>query len=125
MWRCSHVDWINVDVNMYAPHIEWMLTVNPGLAGVVAFDTEIAEPDRDGGSLRYRGVDIRELAGHVSFAEVWGLLADGEFGRGLPPAEPFPLPVHSGDIRVDVQAGLAMLAPIWGYQPLLDIADDP
>src|ERR1700760_1426456 len=73
MWRCSHVDWINVDVNMYAPHIEWMLTVNPGLAGVVAFDTEIAEPDRDGGSLRYRGVDVRELAGRVSFGDVGGV----------------------------------------------------
>lgn len=41
----------------------------------------------------------------------------------LPPAEPFPLPIHSGDVRVDVQAGLAMLAPIWGYAPLLDIDD--
>lgn len=78
-----------------------MLSVSPGLAGVVAFDTEIAEPDRDGGVLRYRGVDIRELAGTVSYADVWGLLADGDFADGLPPAEPFPLPVHSGDIRVN------------------------
>ena len=31
----------------------------PGLEGVVAFHTEIAEPDRDGGALRYRGVDIK------------------------------------------------------------------
>ena len=98
-----------------------MLTVNPGLAGVVAFDTEIAEPDRDGGSLRYRGVDIRELAGRVSFADVWGLLADGDFGRRLPAAEPFPIPVHSGDIRVDVQAAVSMLAPYWGLRPLIDI----
>ena len=29
-----------------------------GLEGVVAFTTEIAQPDRDGGALRYRGVDI-------------------------------------------------------------------
>ena len=98
-----------------------MLTVNPGLAGVVAFDTEIAEPDRDGGSLRYRGVDIRSLAGRVSFGDVWGLLADGDFRRGLPPAEPFPVPVHSGDIRVDVQAAVSMLAPYWGLRPLIDI----
>ena len=35
----------------------------PGLEGVVAFETEIAEPDKDGGSLRYRGVDIEELVG--------------------------------------------------------------
>jgi citrate synthase len=96
----------------------------PGLEGVVAFRTEIAEPDRDGGALRYRGVDIEDLAGNVTFGDVWGLLVDGRFGRGLPPAEPFPLPVHTGDVRVDVQAALAMLAPIWGYRPLLDISDD-
>ncbi|PPK70494.1 citrate synthase 2 [Actinokineospora auranticolor] len=96
----------------------------PGLEGVIAFRTEIAEPDRDGGALRYRGVDIEDLAGKVTFGDVWSLLVDGRFGRGLPPAEPFPLPVHSGDVRVDVQAGLAMLAPIWGYRPLLDITDE-
>ena len=39
------------------------------------------------------------------------LLVDGKLRPGLPPAEPFPIPVHSGDIRVDVQAALAMLAP--------------
>lgn len=96
----------------------------PGLEGVVAFKTEIAEPDRDGGALRYRGVDIEDLAGKVTFGDVWGLLVDSRFGHGLPPAEPFPLPVHTGDVRVDVQAALAMLAPIWGYRPLLDITDD-
>jgi citrate synthase len=95
----------------------------PGLEGVVAFETEIAEPDRDGGALRYRGVNIEDLAGKVTFGDVWALLVDGRFGRGLPPAEPFPLPVHTGDVRVDVQAALAMVAPIWGYQPLLDITD--
>jgi citrate synthase len=100
-----------------------MLSVSPGLAGVVAFDTEIAEPDRDGGVLRYRGVDIRELAGAVSFSDVWGLLADGDFTDGLPRAEPFPLPVHSGDIRVDVQAAVSMVAPYWGLRPLIDIDD--
>lgn len=94
----------------------------PGLEGVVAFHTEIAEPDRDGGALRYRGVDIEDLVGHVTFGDVWALLTDGRFGHGLPPAEPFPLPVHTGDVRVDVQAALAMLAPIWGYRPLLDIS---
>jgi citrate synthase len=96
----------------------------PGLEGVVAFRTEIAEPDRDGGALRYRGVNIEDLVGKVTFGDVWALLVDGRFGRGLPPAEPFPIPVHTGDVRVDVQAALAMLAPIWGYQPLLDVGDD-
>lgn len=96
----------------------------PGLEGVVAFHTEIAEPDRDGGALRYRGVDIEKLAGHVTFGNVWALLVDGRFGHGLPPAEPFLLPVHTGDARVDVQAALAMLAPIWAYRPLLDTSDE-
>jgi len=94
----------------------------PGLAGVTAFTTEIAEPDRDGGALRYRGVDIEDLVSEkVEFGDVWALLVDGEFGDALPPAEPFELPVHTPDVRVDVQAGLAMLAPIWRYRPLLDI----
>ena len=96
----------------------------PGLEGVVAFETEIAEPDKEGGSLRYRGVDIEDLVGQVSFGNVWGLLVDNEFNPGLPPAEPFPLPVHSGDVRVDVQSALAMLAPAWGFRQLLDIEPD-
>src|SRR6478735_213058 len=96
----------------------------PGLEGVVAFETEIAEPDKEGGALRYRGVDIEDLVGHVSFGNVWGLLVDGAFNPGLPPAEPFPIPVHSGDIRVDVQSALAMLAPVWGLKPLLDIDEE-
>ena len=97
---------------------------SPGLEGVIAFETEIAEPDKDGGALRYRGVDIEDLVGHVTFGNVWALLVDGKFGPGLPPAEPFPIPVHTGDVRVDVQAALAMLAPVWGYRPLLDISDE-
>src|SRR3954470_2470325 len=96
----------------------------PGLEGVIAFETEIAEPDKDGGSLRYRGVDIEDLVGEVSFGNVWGLLVDDTFEPGLPRGEPFPLPVHSGDVRVDVQSGLAMLAPAWGFRPLLDISDE-
>jgi citrate synthase len=96
----------------------------PGLEGVVAFETTIAEPDKDGGSLRYRGVDIEDLVGRVSYGNVWGLLVDNEFNPGLPPAEPFPLPVHSGDVRVDVQSALAMLAPAWGFRQLLDIGEE-
>ena len=96
----------------------------PGLEGVIAFETQIAEPDRDGSVLRYRGVDIEDLVGKVSFGNVWGLLVDNEFNPGLPPAEPFPIPIHSGDVRVDVQSAIAMLAPAWGLQPLLDIDDD-
>lgn len=101
-----------------------MVDFVPGLEGVVAFETQIAEPDRDGSVLRYRGVDIENLVGKVSFGNVWGLLVDNEFGPGLPFAEPFPIPVHSGNVRVDVQSSIAMLAPIYDMRPLLDIDDD-
>lgn len=82
--------------------------------------TTIAEADRDSGVLRYRGVDMASLIGRLHFSQVWGLLVDEALSPGLPPAEPFPLPVRTGDIRVDVQAALAMLAPVWGFRPLLD-----
>jgi citrate synthase len=98
--------------------------VRSGLEGVVAFATEIAEPDRAGGALRYRGVDIENLVGAVPFEQVWGLLVDGHLKPGLPPAEPHTLTVRSGDHRVDVQAALAMLAPEWGFGQLIDISDE-
>jgi citrate synthase len=98
--------------------------VQSGLEGVVAFATEIAEPNREGGSLRYRGVDIEELVGSVHYEQVWGLLVDGQLEPGLPPAEPHSLMVRTGDPRVDVQAALAMLGPEWGFKQLLDISDE-
>jgi citrate synthase len=98
--------------------------VQSGLEGVVAFATEIAEPDKEGGALRYRGVDIEDLVGKVPYEQVWGLLVDGSFEPGLPPAEPWPLTVRSGDARVDVQSALAMLAPEWGFGALIDISDE-
>lgn len=96
----------------------------PGLEGVIAFESQIAEPDKEGSALRYRGVDIEDLVGRVSFGNVWGLLVDDQFNPGLPNGTPFPLPVHSGDVRVDVQSAIAMLAPAWGFKPLLDISDE-
>ncbi|MGH3470689.1 MAG: citrate synthase 2 [Nocardioidaceae bacterium] len=101
-----------------------MPEVQHGLEGVIAFETHIAEPDREGSALRYRGVDIEDLVGRVPFEKVWGLLVDGSYDPGLPPAEPFPIPVHSGDIRVDVQSAIAMIAPAWGMRPLYDITDE-
>jgi citrate synthase len=98
--------------------------VQSGLEGVVAFATEIAEPDREGGALRYRGVDIEELVGALPFGQVWGLLVDGKLLPGMPPAEPHPLSVRSGDPRVDVQSALAMLGPQWGFGQLIDISDE-
>jgi citrate synthase len=98
--------------------------VRSGLEGVVAFATEIAEPDKEGSALRYRGVDIEDLVGTVPFEQVWGLLVDGHLLPGLPPAEPHPLTIRSGDPRVDVQAALAQLAPEWGLRQLIDISDE-
>ncbi|MGI8622049.1 MAG: citrate synthase 2 [Solirubrobacteraceae bacterium] len=101
-----------------------MSEVQSGLEGVVAFATEIAEPDKAGSALRYRGYDIEDLVGFVPFEQVWGLLVDGTFEPGLPPAEPHPLHFRSGDPRVDVQYALALLGPEWGFRPVIDIDDD-
>jgi citrate synthase len=101
-----------------------MTDFKPGLEGVVAFETEIAEPDKEGGSLRYRGVNIEELVGQVPFGQVWGLLVDNAFGAGLPSAEPLDLPVRTGDVRVDAQSGAAALGAAWGLKPLLDISPE-
>jgi citrate synthase len=101
-----------------------MIEAPSGLEGVVAFHTQIAEPDKQGGSLRYRGVDIEDLVGRVPFERVWGLLVDGEYEPGLPPAEPHPLAVRTGDPRVDLQAALAMLGPEWGLRQLIDVSDE-
>jgi citrate synthase len=98
--------------------------VHEGLEGVVAFATEIAEPDKEGSALRYRGVDIEELVGRVPFEKVWGLLVDGTFDPGLPPAEPYNIAIHTGDVRADVQASVAMLAPMLGMGQTYDISDE-
>src|SRR5436190_22989209 len=100
-----------------------MSEVQSGLEGVIAFATEIAEPDKEGSALRYRGVDIEDLVGVVPFEKVWGLLVDGSFDPGLQPAEPHPLTIRSGDARVDVQSALAMLAPEWGLRQIIDISE--
>ncbi len=101
-----------------------MTEVHHGLEGVVAFETQIAEPDKEGSALRYRGVDIEEIVGRVPFENVWGLLIDGTYTPGLPPAEPFNLPIHTGDVRVDVQAAVAMLTPAFGFGQTYDISDE-
>src|SRR5207245_5208909 len=100
--------------------IDRMNEFSPGLAGVVAFETEIAEPDREGGSLRYRGVDIEELVGKVPFEKVWGLLVDESLEPGLP-ASYCELPIRTGGYMSDLQAGLAVLGGRWGFKQLIDI----
>jgi citrate synthase len=93
----------------------------PGLEGVIAFETEIAEPDREGSALRYRGVDVEELVGQYPFEQVWGLLVDGSFEPGMPKAEAIELQDPSGSVMADLQAGLATLGPKYGLRQLVDI----
>ena len=95
----------------------------PGLAGVVAVETEIAEPDREGGALRYRGVDIEELVGKVPFENVWGLLVDQALEPGLPAAH-CELEVRTGGHMSDLQSMLAILSGTWKLGQLIDIDDE-
>ncbi len=100
-----------------------MSDFKPGLEGVVAFETEIAEPDREGGALRYRGVDIEDLVGAVPFEKVWGLLVDETFEPGLPPAEPYERPPLTGNAMADLQSVVPNLGSAWGLGQLIDITD--
>jgi citrate synthase len=95
----------------------------PGLEGVVAFETEIAEPDKDGGSLRYRGIDIEELVGNYHFENVWGLLVDEDLESPLPASPKIELQEPSGSVPADLQAALATLGPKFGMQKIIDIDD--
>src|SRR5581483_7080201 len=97
----------------------------PGLEGIVAVETEIAEPDRAGGSLRYRGVDIEELVGRYPFEQVWGLLVDEAFEPGLPPARSLDVRRFlTGRAPADVQAVTAHLGAEWRLGQLIDIDDE-
>jgi citrate synthase len=95
----------------------------PGLEGVVAFQTEIAEPDRDGGALRYRGVDIEELVGQVPYEKVWGLLVDENLEPGMPDPEPYEPASLTGNAPSDLQAETARLGAVWELAKLVDIDD--
>ena len=97
---------------------------SPGLEGVVAVETEIAEPDREGGSLRYRGVDIEELVGHYPYENVWGLLVDNDLHSKMPDAEPFEPARLTGNAPADLQAETARLAGEWGLGKLNEISDE-
>jgi len=101
-----------------------MSEFKPGLEGVVAFETEIAEPDRDGGALRYRGVDIEDLVGRVPFEQVWGLLVDDAPEPGLRPAAPYAARDLTGNAPSDLQAVTAHLSGEWGLGQLIDISDE-
>jgi citrate synthase len=96
----------------------------PGLEGVVAVETEIAEPDREGGSLRYRGIDIEELVGHVPYENVWGLLVDDDINSAMPEPEPYEPPALTGNAPADLQTETARLSGVWGLGKLNEISDE-
>jgi citrate synthase len=95
----------------------------PGLEGVVAVQTEIAEPDREGGSLRYRGVDIEELVGHVPYERVWGLLVDDDINSAMPDPEPYEPPALTGNAPADLQTETARLSGVWKLGKLNEISN--
>jgi citrate synthase len=96
----------------------------PGLEGVVAVETEIAEPDREGGALRYRGVDIEELVGQQPYENVWGLLVDDDLGATMPDPEPYEPARLTGNAPADLQAETARLAGEWKLGKLNEISDE-
>jgi citrate synthase len=96
----------------------------PGLEGVVAVETEIAEPDREGGVLRYRGIDIEQLVGHYPYENVWGLLVDDDLSSVMPAPEPHTPSGLTGNAPADLQAETARLAGVWGLDKLNEISDE-
>jgi len=96
----------------------------PGLEGVVAVQTEIAEPDREGGSLRYRGIDIEELVGHVAYEKVWGLLVDDDISSAMPDPEPYEPTGLTGNAPSDLQTETARLSGLWKLDKLNEISDE-
>jgi citrate synthase len=96
----------------------------PGLDGVVAVETEIMEPDRDGGTLHYRGVDVEPLVGRYPYENVWGLLVDGDLDSKLPAPEPIELKALTGVAPADLQAETARLGGVWKLGKLNEISDE-
>jgi citrate synthase len=95
----------------------------PGLEGVVAVETEIAEPDKEGGVLRYRGVDITELVGQVPYERVWGLLVDNDLSSVMPAPEPYEPVGLTGNAPADLQSETARLAGVWRLGKTNEITD--
>src|SRR3954471_22578522 len=96
----------------------------PGLEGVVAVETEIMEPDREGGMLRYRGVDVEPLIGKVPYENVWGLLVDNDINSKMPDPEPHEPVGLTGNAPADLQAETARLSGEWNLGKLNEISDE-
>ena len=89
------------------------------------FETRIAEPDREGGALRYRGIDIEELDRRGAVREGVGparrrrVRARPAARRAAPAGDPDRRPAR----RRPGRAGDAGRAE-WGLRALIDISDE-
>ncbi len=101
-----------------------MSDFKPGLEGVVAVETEIMEPDREGGALRYRGVDVEPLVGRVPYENVWGLLVDDDIDSKMPDPEAYEPPALTGNAPADLQTETARLSGRWRLGKLNEISDE-
>jgi citrate synthase len=95
-----------------------------GLEGVVVIETEIMEPDREGGSFRYRGVDVEQLLGHFPYERIWGLLVDDDLNSVMPEPEPYEPPGLTGNAPSDLQCETARLSGVWNLGKLSEISDE-
>src|ERR671925_192057 len=100
-----------------------MADFKPGLEGVVAVETAIAAPDREGGALRYRGYDIEELVGRFPYENIWGLLVDNDIESRMPDPAPYEPTNITGNAPADLQAEVAHMSAVWGLKKLVDIDD--
>src|SRR5437763_10224427 len=96
----------------------------PGIGGVVAVEAQIAEPDREGGVLRYRGIDIEQLVGHYPYENVWGLLVDDDINSKMPDPEPYEPAKLTGKAPAGLQAETARLAGGWRLGELNELSDE-
>ena len=96
----------------------------PGLEGVVAVETEIAEPDKEGGVLRYRGVDITELVGHVPVRARLGAAGRQRPQLGHAGAGAVRAVGLTGNAPADLQARRRGSRGLWKLGKLNEISDE-
>ncbi len=110
---------LSPDFDWRAERLEWPVTteVGPGLAGVVAAETEVMWLDPSSGRLAYRGVPIEALAGEPDFEAVAHLLISGR-----PPAAD---PEGVAEFRRRVRSSRELPPPVLALLRALDPATHP
>ena len=97
----------------------------PGLEGVVAVETEIAEPDREGGVLRYRGDRHRPSSSGTTRTRTSGACSSTTtWTSAMPEPEPYEPVGLTGNAPADLQAETARLAGEWKLGKLNEISDE-